>query len=110
MNRVTATIARDLNLDVARALEPLLEVDRSIAEARQREPLRALHTFAQPLLVVDHLHALAATSQRGLEDHRVPEPFRRTHQSFEVVPLGARHHRNSGLLGYRARLALVPHP
>ena len=76
MHAVTVGIDDDLDLDVAGALQPLLEVQRVITEggaslgAADRERLLQLAWRAH------HAHALAAAARRGLDEQRVADALR----------------------------------
>src|SRR5215468_1553633 len=59
MDGLAAAVARDLHLDVARPLEPLLEIERRVAEARERDAPGAVEAFPQSGLAIQNSHALA---------------------------------------------------
>ena len=73
VDAVAVAVDRDLDLDVAVLVEPLLEVQRVVAEgglglrAADRERLLELARRA------DHAHALAAAAGRRLDEHRVAD-------------------------------------
>ena len=72
-DHVAVVIAQHLELDVARALEEFLHVDRVVAEGGQRLGLGDGDRAQQRALGVHHAHAAAAAAARGLDDHRVAD-------------------------------------
>ena len=64
-------IAEDLELDVARPLDVLLDVDVADAERRLRLALRRLERLAELAGLADDAHAAAAAAGDGLDDDRV---------------------------------------
>ena len=63
-------VAHDLDLDVARLLEVLLDVHRAVAEGRQRFVLGQPEELGELLGVVRDPHALPAAAGGGLDDDR----------------------------------------
>ena len=63
-------IAEHLELDVARPLDVLLDVDVADAERRFGLALRRLERLAQLVWRADHAHAAAAAAGHRLDDHR----------------------------------------
>jgi hypothetical protein len=84
VDAMAVAIDRDLDFDVAVLVEPLLEVQRIVAEGGLRlgpaDPDRALELAGRP----GHAHALAAASGRWLDEDRVADPVGLA-QSMEVV-------------------------
>ena len=66
-------IAEHLELDVARALDVLLDVDVADAEGRFGLALRGLERLAQLRRGADDAHAAAAAAGHRLDDHREAE-------------------------------------
>ncbi len=67
-------VDRDLDLDVAVVVEPLLEVDRVVAERGLRLGAADLDRRLQLPRGPDHPHALAAAAGGRLDEHRVADP------------------------------------
>jgi hypothetical protein len=109
VDRVAAAVAQHLDLDVARALDQLVEIDRVVGERRLRQALGTLERLEQRGLVARHAHALAAAAECGLHHHRVAELARRLGERARAATRGARHDGHGGALGDRARGALVAH-
>ena len=63
-------VAQHLHLDVARAADVALEVDRGVAEAGLRLGARLRQQRRQAVEILDDLHAAPAAARRGLDDHR----------------------------------------
>ena len=76
VNAVAEAIDDDLDLDVAVLLEPLLEVERVVAEGRQRLRPADRHCLLQLARRADHAHALATAAGRRLDQHRVADALR----------------------------------
>ena len=76
VDAVAVAVDGDLDLDVAVLVEPLLEVERVVAERRLRlgaaDPQRRFELAPG----ADHAHALAAAAGRRLDEHRVADPLR----------------------------------
>ena len=68
-------IDRDLDLDVAVVVEPLLEVQRVVAERGLRLGAADLDRRLQLARGPDHAHALAAAAGGRLDEHRVADPL-----------------------------------
>ena len=73
VNPVAMGIAEDLNFDVARLRDKLLDEDPVIAKGIGRLVLRALEALARLLIIPCDAHTLAATARRGLEHHGVAD-------------------------------------
>ena len=66
-------VAEHLELDVARRVDVLLEVDVAVAESRLGLPLRRLQRLRQLARLLDHAHAAAAAAGGRLDDDRVAD-------------------------------------
>ena len=66
---VSVRVAQDLDLDVARLLDELLDVDRVIAEGRPGLGAGARDGLGKVRFGLDQPHALAAPAGRGLDHH-----------------------------------------
>ena len=75
MDAVAVSIDRDLDLDVAVVLEPLLEVERVVAEGGPGLAAADLDRRFELARRADHAHALAAATGRWLEQDRVADPL-----------------------------------
>src|SRR5947209_11942645 len=69
-------IRQHLDLDVARPLEVLLEIDFIRPERLARFARRRLESRLELSVLSYQPHALAATPRGRLEEHRIPEPGR----------------------------------
>ena len=67
VDEVAVRVAEHLDLDVARPLDRLLEVDRAVAERRRRLAARAVERGGELGLARDQAHALAAAAGRRLD-------------------------------------------
>jgi hypothetical protein len=85
---VAVVIAEDLDLDVARPLEVLLDVDVVVAEGAAASALRRLERGAG-LRRRGRSHAAAAAAGRRLDDHREADPGRDAAQLSTVLMVGA---------------------
>src|SRR5687768_13950423 len=63
-------VAEDLELDVSRPHEVLLDVDVAVAERRQRLAARERERPLELVGVLGDAHPLPAPARRGLDDHR----------------------------------------
>ena len=73
VDQMAVAVAEDLDLDVARPAEELLDVHPPVAEGRLRLARGGGERRAELLLAGDGAHALPAAPARGLDQHRVPE-------------------------------------
>src|SRR6185295_5765449 len=69
-------VAQDLDLDVPRRLDELLNEHAVVAEAVEAFALHAVEALAHVLFGPGEAHALAAATGRGLHHHREPDVFR----------------------------------
>src|SRR5687767_12724128 len=69
-------VAEDLNLDVPRALEVLLEIHRRVAERALRFAARGLVLVLQLAGIPADAHAPSATARRSLENDRIADRAR----------------------------------
>ena len=70
MHDMAVRIREHLNLDVTRAVDEPLDVQRSLAERRLRLTARGLHCLVDRARIDDATHALAAAAGRRLHDRR----------------------------------------
>ena len=75
VDAVAVAVDDDLDLDVAVLLEPLLEVERVVAEGRLRLGPADRHRLLQLARRADHAHAAPAAAGRWLDQHRVADPL-----------------------------------
>ena len=106
---VAVMIAEDLELDVARRLEVLLDVDVADAERRFRLALRRLERVRQVGRLLDDAHAAAAAAGDRLDDDRIADLLRDLGRALFALDrtVAAGQHRHAGLLHRPARLGLV---
>ena len=106
---VAVMIAEHLELDVARVLDVLLDVDVADAERRFGLALRGLERLRQLAWRADDAHAAAAAAGDRLDDHRVAELLGDLLRLVLAVDraVAARQDRHAGLLHRAARARLV---
>ena len=75
VDAVAVAIHRDLDLDVAVLVEPLLEIERVVPEGGLRLGPADAHGRFELAAGPDHPHALAAAPGRGLDQDRVADPL-----------------------------------
>ena len=102
-------IADDLEFDMARAFDVLLDVDVADAERRFGLALRGLQRLGQFGERADDAHAAAAAARHRLDDHREAEILGDLERLLFAVhrAVAARQDRNAGLLHRPARPRLV---
>jgi hypothetical protein len=76
IDRVAVRIADQLDLDVARLLDELLDKDAVVAESVLRLGLAGGEALGRFLVVVGHAQALAAAAGRRLDHHRIADALR----------------------------------
>src|SRR6267378_934367 len=89
MDDVAVTITHDLELDVPRAVQILLDVDLAVAERGKRFGARELEGAPEIVGVGRDAHSLAAATGRGLDDHGEANLARKL-ESFVGILYGAR--------------------
>src|SRR5439155_3190445 len=67
------SVRKDLHLDVTRAHDCLLQIERRLPEGGGRFPRRALPRRVEILLAAHRAHALAAAAARGLQEDRIAD-------------------------------------
>ena len=85
VDQVAVGVAQQLDLDVPRAADQLLEVDLVLAEGGLGLAPRREHGIQQLLLAVDRPHATTAAAPGGLEHHRVADLGREPLDGGRVV-------------------------
>ncbi len=108
---VAVPVAQNLELDVSRAREILLDVDLAVAERGERFGPRQLKRSREILRVGGDAHSLSAAAGRRLDDHGKAD-FPREPESFVRVvnrPVRARNDRHSDVLHRLAGGGLVAH-
>ncbi len=109
VDAVAVRVGEDLDLDVARAGDVLLDQHLVVAEAGDRFALARGERVGEILAPFDQAHALAAAAGRRLDQHRVADPvcFGMEQGGRLVVAVVARRQRHVGgahqLLGRRLR-------
>src|SRR4051812_12162438 len=73
MNKVAVMIAEYLDLNVARALDELLDVDSAIGERPQCFARGGIEGGTEVRQIVHATHALAASACDGLQHHRTTD-------------------------------------
>src|SRR4051794_22201177 len=84
MDHVTVLIGEDLNLDVPRLLDVLLQVDAAVLESVLGLLLSLLESGLERDIVASHAHATAAAAGRRLDENRVADTVGQP-QGFLVV-------------------------
>ncbi len=87
IEHVAVLVAEDLDLDMARVLDELLDEDAVVAEGVETFALGRLEAFANVLLVISETHALAAAARAGLHHHRIADLVGDAHSMFGIVDL-----------------------
>ena len=75
VDAVPVAVDRDLDLDVPVLVEPLLEVERIVAERGLGLGAADAHRGLELARRPDHAHALAAAARRRLDEHRIADPL-----------------------------------
>jgi hypothetical protein len=104
-------VTEDLHLDVARALEVLLEIHSRIAECTLGLRLRGLVLIGEIVRVPADAHPASAAAGRGFEDDRIADArgdVGRFLDRFDRA-FAAGDDRNAGLLRGLTRFRLVAH-
>src|SRR3546814_4867905 len=83
----SSDLAENLDLDVARIEDELLDEHAVVAEAVEAFALGRLKAFADVLLIISKAHPLAAAARRRLHHHRIADLVRDTHRMFGIVDL-----------------------
>ncbi len=108
---VAVLVGEDLDFHMARLEHVFLDQHARIAERRLRLALRGRQRLGQVRLALDHLHALAAATGGGLEQHRVADLFRGSTEGFHVLRFAvvARYQRHAGFFHQRLGGGLAAH-
>ena len=102
-------IAQDLDFDVARGRQPALQEHGAVAERGRRLPARALDRGLEFRLRLDHPHAAAAATGRGLDQSREADFGRRRGKIGALVEFDGLKRRHVRLAHQRLRRELVAH-
>ena len=107
---VAGGIGQQLDLDVARAHERLLEVDGAVAERRRRFAARLLQRGGEARRVGHEPHAAATAAVRRLDEEREADLLRRGHRGVRGLDRrGGVEHRHTRLArGSRAPASCRP--
>ena len=73
MHDIAVRVAQNLDLDMARALDQLFQIDLVLAESRLGLPLRFGDLALEILFRADHAHAAAAAAPGGFQHHRIAD-------------------------------------
>src|SRR4051794_24371620 len=97
MHEIAVTVAEDLHLDVARALDVALEQHAIVAKGALRLAAGAVEGAGQLLFLPDDAHAAAAAARRCLDHHREADLPRLGEKPALVLILAviARHDRHA---------------
>src|SRR5437867_10948332 len=85
MDDGSVMVAEDLELDVARTLDVLLDVDVADAERRLRFALRGLDRVRQLVRGAHDAHPASAAAGRRLDDDRIAELLRQLERLLLAV-------------------------
>ena len=109
VHHVAVMVADDLELDVARVLEVLLDVDVAVAEGGFGLALRGAEVGAELVGIAHHAHAAAAAAGHRLDDDRVADALGDLERGLFAVDraVAAGQHRQARLLHRLARPRLV---
>ena len=104
-------VAEDLDLDVARVEDELLDEDAVIAEAVQPLALHAFKALAHIGFAISKAHPLAAAAGAGLHHHRIADLVRDAHRVLGILDLADEAGDDVDARLFRQLLALdlVPH-
>ena len=102
-------IAEDLDLHVPGGRDELLEVQRAVAERRERLRTRAGKGVVEIFHSLDEPHALSSPSGRGLQEDRIPELVSGEPGLDHLDRFRAGNERNAGFGELALRLDLVAH-
>jgi len=108
---VAVLVGEDLDFHMARFEHVFFHQHARVAERRLRLALGGRQRLGQVRLALDHLHALAAATGGGLEQHRVANLFRGSTEGFHVLRFAvvARHQRHAGFFHQRLGGGLAAH-
>src|SRR6185295_19591712 len=111
VDAVAVAVAEDLDLDVARLLDELLDEDAVVAEARLGLVAARCEAFLGLLVVPRDPQPLAAAARRRLDHHRIADPARDLDREIGALDrvVVARDRADAGLGGELLRLDLVAH-
>ena len=111
VNGAALAVAQHLDLDVARLLEVLLDIDIAIAESGLRLRLGRAHGEFEIGLGASHLHAAPAAAGSGLDDDRIADVGGHAARFRKVrdAAFRARNHRDAKILGRELGGDLVAH-
>ena len=73
VDHIAVLVREDLELDMARMLDKMLNIHRIIAECHLRLFLRRIEAVLELFRSLRHTHALAAAAERSLHDNRVAD-------------------------------------
>src|ERR1035438_6851529 len=101
MDQVAVEIPRDLDLDMARLLDHLLDINLARMESSFSLACSIADRRLKLTLRVHTPHPLAAPTRRRLQQHRISELASQLARMLQMRRrfLAARHHRNIHLLG-----------
>src|SRR5450759_5845823 len=85
MNDAPGPVSEDLDLDVPRFREVLLEVDAPVAEGPLGLGLRELERGRELLVGAGDAHAAASAPRDGLQQHGVADARREVHRILDRV-------------------------
>ena len=111
MNGVAVAVGEDLQFDMARMADVLLDQHAGIAERALRLALRGFERGVEIGVLVDAPHALAAAAGHRLDQQRVAELVGFLLEEFRLLPLAviAGHHRHAGFFHQRLGAVLQAH-
>ena len=73
VNHVPVSVSKDLDLDVPRALQELLQVDHIRTEGARRLSLARRDGLLEVIGVMNRAHTLPATACRGFQHNRIAD-------------------------------------
>ena len=111
MHHIAMLVAKDLELDMVRTFDKLLDIDGVVAKARHSLRLAGVVCLGNIFGTVNETHTLATATHRSLDHHREADSLAHAHSLFSRIELilGARNDRNTGSDHVAASLDLVAH-
>ena len=109
MNQVSVPVARDLDLEVTRPENELLEQDPVVFERPQRLGLRERELGVEVVATIDPAHPLPAATGARLDEERIPHAVRLAAKRTHILAMKPRNERDARFARDPLRLDLRAH-